>query len=83
MAADPVTVVNLLLCIVILVIGIAAYAKKKDSVPLYIAIAFSLFGVSHLATILGFAQTLATALIIVRTLAYLIVIVTLFKLWRR
>jgi hypothetical protein len=40
---------------------------------IYVGIAFGLFGLSHLATILGLKESLEAALIVVRTLAYLLV----------
>jgi hypothetical protein len=67
-------VVNLLLCIIILVFGIIAWQRSKNLVPLYIGIAFGLFGLSHLANLLSLNKgALGTALIIDRLLAYLLV----------
>jgi hypothetical protein len=80
---DPITIVNLILSLAILVLGIAAYGKKKNGMALYIGVAFALFGLSHLLTLLGLAQSLTTYLIIIRTLAYLIVIFALLTLWKR
>lgn len=76
---DPIYVVNLLLCIIILILGYLGYSKSKDAVPLYIGIAFGLFGVSHLAILLGQREALGSVLIVVRLLAYLIVIYALYK----
>jgi hypothetical protein len=80
---DPITIVNLILSVAIFVLGIGAYGKKKNGMALYIGLAFSLFGLSHLLTLLGLAQSLTTYLIIIRTLAYLIVIFALLTLWKR
>jgi hypothetical protein len=80
---DAVTVVNFVLAAVILVLGLALFALKKSSVALYIGIAFGLFAVSHLATLLEIAATLTIPLIAIRTLAYLIVIFALFALWKK
>ena len=79
---DPVTVINFVLCVVILGLGISVHGRKKDATALYIGVAFGLFAVSHLATLLGLAGVLTSALIIIRTLAYLIVILALFKRWK-
>jgi len=76
---DPIYTLNLVLCIVILVFGYLGYKKKEDKVPLYIGIAFGLFGISHLATLLSLKETLTDFLIIIRTLAYLIVVFALYK----
>ncbi|KYK38340.1 MAG: hypothetical protein HXS46_07840 [Theionarchaea archaeon] len=76
---DPMYAVNLVLCIIILVLGYWGFRKNKDSVPLYIGVAFGLFGLSHLSILLGLKETLGVALIVVRLLAYLIVIFALYK----
>jgi hypothetical protein len=50
---------------------------------LYIGAAFGLFGLSHFITLLGFGGgATTTALVIIRTIAYLIVIFALLKLWK-
>jgi len=81
---DPIYAVNLVLCILILILGIWGCKKKKgDMIPLYIGIAFGLFGISHLATLLDLKATLTEVLIVIRTIAYLIVIFALYKYWKR
>jgi len=75
-----ITIVNLVLCVIILGLGIWAYSKKKDDVPLYIGIAFGLFGISHIITLLGLAVSLEALLIAIRLVAYLLVIFTLYKI---
>ena len=75
-----VTTINFILCVIILVLGIWLYAKKKYDVPLYIGVAFGLFGVSHLLTILGLAASVVTFLIVVRLIAYLLVIFALYRI---
>lgn len=76
---DPVYVVNLLLCIIIVALAYWGYKKSRDLTPLYIGIAFGLFGISHLAVLLGLKDALETGLILVRLLAYLVVIFALYK----
>jgi hypothetical protein len=70
---DTTTVINLVLCIIILVFGIIGWQRSKKTVALYIGVAFGLFGLSHLATLLSLKDTLSTVLILIRLLAYLIV----------
>jgi uncharacterized membrane protein (UPF0136 family) len=77
---DPITTINLILCIVILAFGLIGYRRSGKALPLYIGIAFGLFGLSHLATILGLKDSLAGVLIVVRTLAYLLVGFALYLL---
>ncbi len=75
---DPIYAVNLVLCIAILILGVIGYQRSKSTVPLYIGIAFGLFGLSHLATLVGLKNTLEIMLVVVRTLAYLIVVFALY-----
>ena len=74
---DPVTIVNIVLCLVIVVLGFMKYGKGKELMPLLIGIAFGLFGLSHLATLFGIAASLEVVLIIIRTIAYLLVLFAL------
>jgi hypothetical protein len=75
---DPIYAINLLLCTIILIFGVIGYRRSGNSVPLYIGIAFGLFGLSHLATLLGLKNSLEAVLVVVRTLAYLIVTYALY-----
>ena len=76
---DPMYLTNLVLCIVILIFGCLGYAKSRDLSTLLIGIAFGLFGFSHLTTLLGVQKALTTALIVIRTIAYLLVVFALYK----
>ena len=76
---DPIYVVNLILCIIILAFGLMGWRRSGKTFPLYIGIAFGLFGLSHLATLLGLKNSLSGVLIVVRTLAYLLVAFTLYQ----
>lgn len=77
---DPITAVNLVLSVIILVLGYLSFNKCKDKVPLYVGVAFGLFGISHLATLLGLAQSLVSVLIAIRTLAYLTVMYAVYTI---
>ena len=77
---DPIYTVNLILCIIIFIFGLIGNKRSKSIVSMNIGIAFGLFGLSHLATLLGLKPTLATILIVIRTIAYLIVVFTVYKL---
>jgi uncharacterized membrane protein (UPF0136 family) len=70
---DTLTFINLILCIVILIFGIISYQRTKSRVTLYVGTAFGLFGLTHLATLLGLSVALNVVIIIIRTLAYLLV----------
>lgn len=80
---DPMYIVNLTLCIIILLLGFFGYRKKGNPAPLYIGIAFGLFGISHLATILGLKNALEAFLIVIRTVAYLVVVFVLYTILNR
>jgi uncharacterized membrane protein (UPF0136 family) len=80
MSWDPVTTTNFVLCIVILALGIWAYVRKRNDIPLYIGIAFGLFAVSHILTLLGLAAGLTVFLIIIRLIAYLLVVAALCRI---
>jgi hypothetical protein len=75
---DTMVFINLILCIVILVFGIISWQRMKSRVVLYVGTAFGLFGLSHLANLLGLGTSLSVVLIIIRTLAYLLVAYALF-----
>lgn len=74
---DPVTIVNFFFCIIIVFLGYMGYKKMDNAFPLYIGVAFGLFGISHLAVILGYASSEA-GLVIIRGFGYLIVIAALY-----
>ncbi len=76
---DTITLVNLILCIIIVVLGSVGSRKAKDTWPLHIAITFGLFGLSHLLTLVGLKDTLEPFLITIRTIAYLLVIYTVYR----
>ncbi len=77
---DPVYVVNLALCVVILALGMGGWRRSGKSSILYVGIAFGLFGASHLATLIGLKYSLENTLVVVRTLAYLLVAFALYQI---
>lgn len=81
MSADPITIINFVLSFAILILGLAVYARRKDQLALYIGIAFGLFVFSHLTNLLDIAASITDLLIIIRAIAYLIVIFALLKRW--
>jgi PAS domain S-box-containing protein len=79
---DPVTLINLILCIVIVILSIIGYVKIRSATPLFIGAAFFLFGVSHAATLFDLKTALDLELIVVRTLGYIAVCIGLFLIIR-
>jgi hypothetical protein len=76
---DPILFVNLLLCIGIVILGVLCFRRSGDMLPAYIGTAFGLFGISHAATLAGLKVPLTIPLIIIRTLAYVLVLVALWQ----
>ncbi len=75
---DPVNIVNIVLCVVILIVGIMAYMKTRNPVSILVAVAFGLFGVSHVVIFLGLHDSWEISLIVIRLAAYLIVVDAMF-----
>jgi hypothetical protein len=75
---DPVVLTNLVLSLIVLILGIWAYAAAKSRAALYVGIAFGLFAVTHLLSMLGLAAMLAALIIIVRIIAYVIVMYSIY-----
>lgn len=75
---DPVTILNLVFCIIIVMLGCWEYNKKKSLIALYIAITFGLFGIAHLAIILGMKSS-DIFIMVIRSIAYLVIIYALYK----
>ena len=77
---DATPVANLFFAALIVIMGLAAYGKTKKNAPLYVTGAFLLFGISHLGTVLGLGDVLATPFLILRIAGY-ILIVAMLCLW--
>jgi len=76
--ADPVVVINLLFCIVILVLGYVVYRKKENFSALLIGIAFGMFGLSHFTLLFGITQIPEVTFILVRACGYILVAAALW-----
>ena len=74
-----VTVANILFCLIIVILGYLGYAKNKSELPLYLAVAFALFCLSHILALLSQSSLLGNLIIIIRGLAYIIIILALGK----
>ncbi|MDD1688225.1 MAG: hypothetical protein LUO90_01500 [Methanoregula sp.] len=75
---DPVVLVNLLLCGVILVLGYLVYRKRHSISALFIGVAFGLFGLSHLSTLLGMTLFPEVTFVLLRICGYLFVAAALY-----
>lgn len=76
---DPVTTFNLVLSAVICGVGIVGWARVRNAFALYIGLAFGLFALSHLATVLGRAESLEALLILLHAVGYILVAVAIYK----
>lgn len=72
------TIVNLVLCVLIVSLGIVSYRQNGNKLSLNIGAAFVFFGASHLLVLLGFGESLESFLISIRVIAYLLVVIALF-----
>ncbi|MCP8318602.1 MAG: hypothetical protein L6N95_02085 [Candidatus Methylarchaceae archaeon HK01B] len=79
MIIDLIFVLNTVFDIVIVGMGYWAYRKSGNRIPAYIGIAFVIFIIANLTTVLGYAETLGTVLLLMRIFAYLIIIFALYK----
>ncbi|MCX5681345.1 MAG: hypothetical protein NT079_03590 [Candidatus Omnitrophica bacterium] len=77
---SPMGLVNAALCVLILVLGCLCYKKNQSKEGLLIGIAFGLFGISHIFSILGLTRNFEGILVVIRIFAYLIVAFSLYKI---
>ncbi len=76
---NPIYALNLVLCIIIMILGFLGYKRNRNQVPLYISIAFGLFGISHLMSLFKGENNPEGILVATRIVAYILVIVALYK----
>jgi hypothetical protein len=75
---DPAVLVNLLLCGVILVLGYLVYRKRNSVSALFIGVAFGMFGLSHLSTLLGQTLFPEVTFVLLRICGYMFVVAALY-----
>lgn len=78
LALDITVVLNFIFAVIVVILGFWVFRAKKLVIALYIALAFALFAVSHLAIILGTPST-NISIIVIRALAYLVIIYALAR----
>jgi hypothetical protein len=81
LSLELIPVTNLLFSALVVIVGLMAWHKTGKEVPLYIAAAFLLFGLSHLATLLGVAVALEIPLLIIRIIGYVLIIGALYRMY--
>lgn len=78
MAMDPTLLLNFIFALIVVILGLWVFKTKKLLLALYIAIAFGLFAISHLAILLG-TPNANISIIVIRALGYLVVIYALAR----
>jgi hypothetical protein len=76
---DPVTTFNLVLSVGVFVLAMIGWARVRNALALFIGLAFGLFALSHLATVLRWNESLEALLILLRAVGYVFVIVAVYK----
>jgi hypothetical protein len=77
---DPILLLNLLLCAVILLLGSLVYRKRDTISALVIGIAFGMFGLSHLNALYDPALFPEVTFVPLRICGYLLVAAALYLL---
>jgi hypothetical protein len=70
---DPIYLLNVVLCFIIMVVGYWGHKKTGDMLPYYIALAYGIFAISHFLSLLSIKGNLEYFLIAIRTIGYLII----------
>jgi len=76
---DALPIVYLVFCLAICGFGLWVYGKRKDSVPLFIGIAYALFSIDRLIVLLSAAPGLDILGVVLRIVAYLLLLFALYK----
>ncbi|KQC08754.1 MAG: hypothetical protein APR54_04230 [Candidatus Cloacimonas sp. SDB] len=71
---DPVLIINTVLCIIIFILGVTSTGKSRNII-LLIAWAFGIFAVSHILQILNLSHKFELFQIVIRFLAYLLILI--------
>jgi len=72
-------IINLVFCIFILVFGIWGYIRNKMSGSLYMGISFAFYGIAHIISLMGLAESLNVLSITVRVIGYILTVMALYK----
>lgn len=73
-----ITVINIVLCVIILLLGVVIFSKKQSKLGLLVGISFGLFGISHVMTIFSFGDFYESLIVFVRIMAYVLVIAAMW-----
>lgn len=76
------TLLNLIFCVLIVFLGYLTYNKRKNPLIVYIIASFGLFGLSHYFTYTNQAKNYESFLMVIRFVAYLLVLLALFNFYK-
>ena len=77
------TVMNFLASFLILAVGSAVYIKTKDKTPFHLGVAFGLFAVSHLISLMDLEANFVITTMLLRAFGYVIVLLVIGKMWSK
>ncbi len=79
MSVDPITLMNFIFGVIIVILGLWVFKLKKYTLALYVALGFGLFAISWLEILLGSTNSNNISIILIRALGYLVIIFALFR----
>ena len=77
---DPVTLLNALLCVMVVLFGFTCRKKSDNKAILDIMVAFALFAISHFLSLIAGVRFLGISVILIRVLAYILVVTALYRM---
>lgn len=78
---DPTYVTHFVLTTITSIIGYVGYKKSQNKIPLYMGVAFGIFGVANFLVLLGIKTIPQTVFITARIIGYLIIMFALHQYW--
>lgn len=77
---DMVTILNIVICVLILVSGSWIYYGTKNKAPFHIGVAFGIFAVGNLIKLFGVQASFLSTVTLVNVFGYLIVLFALSEM---
>ena len=78
-----INILGLIIDLVIFIVAFWAYSRTEHKTALYMGIAFFLFWIYYLIDFIGYNTSLGNYLLILRTIAYLLVVFAVYTLGRK
>ena len=77
---DLVTLLNIVICVLILAAGSRVYYRTKNKTPFHIGVAFGLFAVGNLIKLFGAQSSFISTITFINVFGYLIVLFALSEM---